>query len=62
MAKEKLQKDIEENRDLINRNDEMRRSEEEEEDMMTAIMAETKKIVAKTRRLKEKEVKHRPHN
>lgn len=45
-----------ENRDLIIKNDEMRRTEEWEEDMVTAIMAETKKILARTRRLKEIEV------
>lgn len=55
-AKEKIQKDITENRELITKNDEMRRLEEWEEDMVTAIMAETKKILTRTRQLKEIEV------
>jgi len=37
-------------------NNEMRRMEEHEEDMVTAIMAETKKTLGRTRRLKELEV------
>lgn len=53
---EKLQKNIEDNRELIAKNYEIQRSEEEEEDMMTAIMAETKKTLARARRLKEIEV------
>lgn len=56
VAKEKLQKDIEDNRELIAKNYEIQQSEEQEEEMMTAIMAETKKILARTRRLKEREV------
>lgn len=56
VAKEKLQKDIEGNRELIARNYEIQQSEEQEEDLITAIMAETKKILAKERRLKEREV------
>lgn len=56
MVKEKLQKDIADNRESIARNKEMRQTEEYEEEMVTAIMAETKKMLAKERRLKELEV------
>lgn len=54
--KEKLQKDIADNRESIARNEKMRQTEEEEEEMVTVIMAETKKMLAKARRLKELEV------
>lgn len=56
LAKEKLQKDIAENKKLINRNEELRQTEEQEEEMVIAIMAETKKLLARARRLKEIEV------
>lgn len=55
-AKEKLQRDIADNRELININNRMRQIEEEEEEMTTAIMAETKKNLARMRRQKEIEV------
>lgn len=55
-TKQKLQKDITDNRELININDKMRQIEEEEEEIVTAIMAETKKNLARRRRQKEIEV------
>jgi len=51
-----LQKDVADNRELIAKNDEMRRVNEWEEEMTIAIMAETKKILARARKLKEIEV------
>jgi len=56
LAKEKLQKDIEDNRIMITSGDDVRETEEWEEDMVTTIMAETKKTLARARRLKEIEV------
>jgi len=41
---------------MINSGDNVRESEEWEEDMVTTIMAETKKTLARARRLKETEV------
>ncbi|XP_022168564.1 trichohyalin-like isoform X2 [Myzus persicae] len=55
-AKEKLQKDIEDNHIMIASEDDVRESEEWEEDMVTTIMAETKKTLARARRLKEIEL------
>lgn len=46
------------NREVIARNDEMRRTEEWEDEMVTTIMAETKKILAGMRRQREIEVRH----
>lgn len=54
--KEKLQKDIADNRIMITRQDDIRETEEWEEEMVITIMAETKKTLARTRRLKEIEV------
>ncbi|XP_025419505.1 vicilin-like seed storage protein At2g18540 [Sipha flava] len=56
IAKEKLQKDIEDNRELISINNKMKQIEEDEEEMVTAIMAETKKILARKRIQKEIEL------
>ncbi|XP_008184806.3 trichohyalin-like [Acyrthosiphon pisum] len=56
LAKEKLQKDIEDNRIMITSGDDVRETEEWEEDMVTTIMAETKKTLARARRLKEIEL------
>jgi len=56
LAKEKLQNDIEDNRIMITSGDDVRETEEWEEDMVTTIMAETKKTLARARRLKEIEV------
>lgn len=55
-VKKKLQKHVEENQEMIARNKGMRQAEELEEDMVTSIMAETKKTLARARRLKELEV------
>ncbi|XP_050055151.1 trichohyalin isoform X4 [Aphis gossypii] len=56
VAKEKLQKDIADNRIMITRQNDIREMEEWEEDMVTTIMAETKKTLARARRLKEIEL------
>lgn len=41
---------------MINKNEELCQTEEQEEEMVIAIMAETKKLIARARRLKEIEV------
>lgn len=56
IAKEKLQKDTVDNHIMIISEDSVRETEEWEEEMITSIMAETKKILARARRLKEIEV------
>ncbi|XP_025208212.1 coiled-coil domain-containing protein 173-like [Melanaphis sacchari] len=56
VAKEKLQKDLVENLMMITKQDEVRKTEEWEEEMVTTIMAETKKALARARRLKEIEM------
>lgn len=56
-TRESMLKNLNDNREIIDRNNEIRQLEEKEENMAIAIMNETKLKIDKIRKLKEIEVK-----